>query len=557
MTDTNETPAFDKHEGSSPEGVGRVIGGQPRGGIIRRMFSFPVFLGTLLVAGAYMGKLGNLYSSSPGSSMFFLENDTWWHLAVASRILRTHSFPTHDIYSFTALGSPWIDYEWFGDMVLDLFWKHGGLQGLMLFVTVLAGIIMALVYYYASLRSGNFKAAFVACALLLPLASLQFTSRPQVLGYALLIATLICLEKFRQGRSKALWLLPVIFWFWVNSHGTFVLGFFILGVYWACGLREFRLGRIYAERWRPVQRRWLELAFLLCLLASILTPYGTQLAGYPLKMFSSQHQIMQAVQEWQPLDLSQLYGKIFLVLLILFWAGLATTDLTFRAEDLILLSFATIETFLHARFVILFVPVFAPLGAQLLARWVPQYDAAKDHRVLNFALVSMAALGITISFPSNPKLTRQLEYHVPTQAALFLKQHPNLTRVFNDANWGPYLIFALGPSHKVFMDGRYDIYEYSGVLQDYLSIIHVAPDTPFLLKKYGVDSCLVPHGSSLATLLSATPGWGPIYQDNLSIIYYHGPGSSNRGSVAANPGETVVHCYQLPSKTLSCAKSPR
>jgi len=97
--------------------------------------------------------------------MFFLEDDTWWHLAVAARILKTHSFPTHDIYSFTALGSPWIDYEWLGDMVLELFWKLGGLQGLVLFVIVLAGIVMVLVYYYASFRSGNSKAAFVACAL--------------------------------------------------------------------------------------------------------------------------------------------------------------------------------------------------------------------------------------------------------------------------------------------------------------------------------------------------------------------------------------------------------
>ena len=128
--------------------------------------------------------------------------------------------------------------------------------------------------------------------------------------------------------------------------------------------------------------------------------------------------------------------------------------------------------------------------------------------------------------PPNAKLGNQLEYHVPTGAVTFLKQHPKLTRVFNDANWGPYLIFALGPSHKVFIDGRYDIYEYSGVFQDYLSIIHVAPGTSALLEKYRVDSCLVPREGSLATLLAATPGWKPIYEDNLSIIYAHTPGGS-------------------------------
>ncbi len=523
MTNTNKAPITNKGMAGSSENAG---GSQTSGGIFRRIFSFPVFLGTLLVVGVYIGKLGNLYNSPPGSSMFFLEDDTWWHLAVAARILKTHSFPTHDIYSFTALGSPWIDYEWLGDMLLELFWKLGGLQGLVLFVIVLGGIVMVLVYYYASFRSGNSKAAFVACAVLFPLASLQFTSRPQVLGYALLVATFICLEQFRQGRQKALWLLPLIFWLWVNTHGTFVLGFFILGVYWACGLRDIRLGKIYAERWTPDQRRRLELAFLLCIVASILTPYGTQLAAYPLKMFSSQPQIMQAVQEWQPLELSQLYGKLFLGLFILFWTGMATAELKIRLEDLLLLSFATVETFLHARFVILFVPVFAPLAAELLSRWVPRYDATKDHPGLNFALIAVAAVAIGWSLPSNTKLNRQLEYHVPTGAVSFLKEHPSLTRVFNDANWGPYLIFALGPAHKVFIDGRYDIYEYSGVFQDYLSIIHVVPGTPALLEKYRVDSCLVPRGGSLATLLAATPGWKSIYQDNLSILYARASGGS-------------------------------
>ncbi len=465
--------------------------------------------------------------------MFWLEGDTWWHLAVAARILKTHVWPTHDIYSFTALGSPWIDYEWLGDIVLDLFWKHGGLQGLMIFITILAAVVMGLLYYYASSQSKNSKAAFVACALLVPLASLQFTTRPQVLGYGLLIVTLICLGKFREGHSNFLWLLPVVFWLWVNTHGTFVLGFLMIGVYWASGLGTWQFGRIFSKRWTNTQRRQLELVFLLCLVASVLTPYGTQLAAYPLKMFSSQHQIMMTVQEWQPIDLSQFYGKFFLALLMLFWVGLAATDLKCRLEDFLLLAFATAETFMHARFIILFVPVFAPLAAELLARWVPKYDQAKDHYVLNCVLMALIVLGIVKTFPSNQKISRQLEHKVPAQAVTFLKEHPKLTRTFNDADWGSYLDFVLGPSRKVFVDGRYDIYEYSGVLSDYLSITGVSPRALSLLKAYRVDSCLIPRGSALATLLTASPEWERMYGDQESVIFV-------RKLQAKPPGQTGV-----------------
>lgn len=535
MTDSNGPSV--SVEPKNDDAAGRIPTSQKRSipSVVRKFFSFPVFLAMLLAAGAYVGSLGNLgQANASNSSIFWLEGDTWWHLAVAARILKTHVWPTHDIYSFTAFGSPWIDYEWLGDIVLDLFWKHGGLQGLMVFVTLVGGIIMGLLYYYASFRSRNSKAAFVACALLLPLAALQFTSRPQMLGYALLIVTLICLEYFRQGHSKALWVLPFVFWLWVNTHGTFVLGFLIIGVWWASGLREFRFGRIYAKPWTPAERRQLELTFLLCLVASILTPYGTQLAAYPLKMFSSQHQVMRAVQEWEPLDLSLFYGKFFLALLMLFWAGLATSDLKFRLEDFVLFVFATAETFLHARFVILFVPVFAPLAAELLARWVPKYQPARDRYVLNFALMGLIAFGMVKSFPSGREIGRQLEYEVPSQAVPFLREHPKLARMFNNVNWGSYLLFTLGPSRKVFIDGRFDIYDYNGVLSDYMSITNISPDALFLLKKYRVDSCLIPRGSALATLLADSPEWKETYHDQMSVIFV-----KTRKNMVANLGHAT------------------
>ena len=120
----------------------------------------------------------------------------------------------------------------------------GGWRGLTSLLVVLASTLMLLLYYLAYLRSGNAKAAAAACAMLLPVATVFFTVRPQLLGYNFLVITLICLEKFRQGRQKALWVLPGVFLLWVNAHGTFALGLIILGLYWASGLAGFRSGKI-------------------------------------------------------------------------------------------------------------------------------------------------------------------------------------------------------------------------------------------------------------------------------------------------------------------------
>jgi hypothetical protein len=39
------------------------------------------------------------------------EPDIWWHLRNAAYLFQHQSFPSVDTYSFTAAGSPWINFE--------------------------------------------------------------------------------------------------------------------------------------------------------------------------------------------------------------------------------------------------------------------------------------------------------------------------------------------------------------------------------------------------------------------------------------------------------------
>ena len=162
-----------------------------------------MFLAFLLLAGVGANALLKLYKlkSLPSGHyhVFFIEGDTWWHIAVGERILSTHAWPKSDSYSFTAQGNEWISSQWLGDVVMALAMRLGGLVALMVLFIALAGAIMLLAYYYAYLRCGNAKAAFLSCATLFPLASLSFSLRPQLFGYTFLLITLIVLERFRQS----------------------------------------------------------------------------------------------------------------------------------------------------------------------------------------------------------------------------------------------------------------------------------------------------------------------------------------------------------------------
>src|ERR1035441_8579020 len=94
---------------------------------MRRAVSFPIFLGALLAAGVFSGAKLNI-----------LDPDTWWHIAVGQRILQTHTWPVADIYSSTVSGTPWIAYEWLGEVVMGAA-AVGGLWTATNLLVVLAG----------------------------------------------------------------------------------------------------------------------------------------------------------------------------------------------------------------------------------------------------------------------------------------------------------------------------------------------------------------------------------------------------------------------------------
>jgi hypothetical protein len=480
---------------------------------VRKCFSFPVLMGALLVA----------FNAVIMFSMFRLEPDTWWHIKLGQQILLTGHWLRADIYSFTAYGNNPLAYEWLGEVALALAYKAAGLRGLQTLLFGLTSIILLLVYYYAGLRSRNSKAALVAVVLIFPLAGMCFTLRPQLLGYIFLLITLICLERYKQGLQKSLWILPPLFLIWVNTHGSFILGFCVLGLYWICGLVPFRMGGFKMEPWQPRHRIHMEVVFLLGTLTLPLTPFGGQAFIFPIE--KALHFPAQAahVMEWFPLNFSLWEPKVMLVLLLAFLLAQVVFRPTYRVEEIFLVIFTAYMTCLHTRFVILFALLFAPVAASLLARWAPPYEREKDKPFINAILIVAILLGIVSAIPSSKDLAKLASKQFPVAAVSYLKDHSVAGPMYNDYGFGGYLLWALGPAHKVFIDGRGDFYEQAGVFSDYISVQDIHPNALAVLRTYHVNSCIIQRESPLATLLRVRPDWKEIYKDPLSSIFVRDP----------------------------------
>ena len=221
---------------------------------------------------------------------------------------------------------------------------------------------MLSLYALTIVRTGNSKAGFVASGILFLLAGLSFSLRPQMLGYLFLILTLIVLERFRQGHANAVWFLPAIMLLWVNTHGSWIIGMGIIFVYWMCGLVEFRAENLEARRWTQSQAARISFAFLLCLLTlpdHTLWDEDRRLSVRIRILIAAQCEIhrgmaIDAVRFSRAANFSGARART------IFGSGNVCVSAG-SFEDVALFLFGTTMACLHVRFLLIFVPLFAPL----------------------------------------------------------------------------------------------------------------------------------------------------------------------------------------------------
>jgi hypothetical protein len=257
----------------------------------------------------------------------------------------------------------------------------------------------------------------------------------------------------------------------------------------------------------------------LCGGAILITPYGAGLAKFPFEVASSLPVSVANIYEWLPIPFDGASGKLFLACLLGFFVFQVIYRFKWRLEDLILFLFAAIVACIHRRFLLIFVPVFTPLLATILARWVPRYNRSKDRYILNTILM-ISVVAFTVGyFPSQGDLTQATGKTYPVAAVDYLNRHDVPGPMYNTYGFGGYLIFSRGPEHKVFLDGRSELYERGGVLADYLEIADLKPNAIAILQKYGFESCLIKRDEALATVLAALPDWRKEYEDGTSVLF--------------------------------------
>jgi hypothetical protein len=457
----------------------------------------------------------------------FSDPDMWWHLRTGQIIWTTHTIPRIDLFSWTTHHHAWIPHEWLSQVMIYGAYRFGGESGLMLLLCGLTAALLIAGYLLCSLYSGNAKVSLLGALTIWFFATIGLAIRPQMVGYLLLTVELLIIHCGKTRNPRWFFCLPPLFAIWVNCHGSFLLGLVLAALSLGCSFLKLHVGLLNTMTWSSEARRNFSWALALSIPALFLNPVGLNQILYPLETMFRLPLNLSQVQEWKPLILTSSRGVGLLLILVCIVLLVICRRAELFVHEIILIAVGTWLALSHERMLFVFGILAAPTLSRLCADAWDAYSADKDLPVANGILIAGSLLLLVAAFPSRASLAKQVDEHNPTKAVEFINTHHLSGHMLNEWVYGGYLIWA-APSHPVFIDGRGDVFEWTGVMTDFGNWTTLQDDPRVLLDKYQIDFCLLARDAPMSRVLPLLPGWKTAYADDTAIVFVRDRSSLQR-----------------------------
>jgi hypothetical protein len=368
-----------------------------------------------------------------------LDPDFGWEIPTGNYILR-HGIPLTDPFSYTMPSYHFVDHEWLTHVGFALLLPYIGMFGL----AVIVASIATLALYIATRRSNpNWQPIQI---LLLGLLLLQFVMvRPQSITF-MFYACISHLFLHEDLWKRWKFYLPILFLFWANLHGGFIIGLATLTVY------------ILLRRSGSKREMLTDVGIIvMCYLFTLINPYGMRLWQEVL-LSVTDTRLRLTVNEWMPslIVIEPTMWVLIAVMVSYFLATQKKLALHVRVIYIMLLlsglsSYRNIPLF--AVIAIAMSPLFYnEIRKTTLTSKEFQNNLIKFHRVFLQILLVMTVLYLSILYPLNiRRYNESMSY--PAKAVEYLKAHPHDGNLMSLYEWGGYLLLNY-PGHKVFIDGR-------------------------------------------------------------------------------------------------------
>lgn len=475
----------------------------------RRIFKYLALSGLLILVAL-------IYSQQ----INFTSIDLGRHLENGREIWQDRQLLHQNFYSYTEPDFPFINHHWLYGVIVYGLYLISGFGGLSAFNALLAIAAFFIFFRLAKERAGFYPAAILALPVIL-LLSERVEIRPEIVSYLLVAICFYILDRVSlSSRYRLLWILPPLFFLWVNIHIYFFIGLAVLAFSGLSDLKHWR------QRFFP---------YLAVIGACLLNPNTWKGLIYPLNIFENygyevaENKSVFFLQNLM-VDANFLIFKIVLALLALSWLAYYLHTKRLRAFDsLVSLFFAGLALF-SSRNISLFGLVALPIVAANLAPLIKRSSWLKGRHMVIVLFLGLAACFVWVVRDSQGahRLMRQpLGWGVSSgyDASFRFFQDKGLSGpVFNNYDIGSALIFWFAGQEKVFVDNRPEAYSAAFFQNTYRPMQEDPAAWDRAREEYGIATIYFSHtdgtpwaNAFLARILS-DDSWRLLYFDAKSVI---------------------------------------
>jgi hypothetical protein len=465
-----------------------------------------------------------------------MPNDFWWHLKLGEIISQTRSVPNSNMFAWTLPPDhPFVYGAWLAEYLLYLIYQVGKIPLVIFTRFVLVLLTFTLVGFEAWRRSNSWRIAGVVLMLACGMASNNLEVRPQIFSWVPFIMTYILLSAYVDKQVPPAFLLfcPLIMIFWVNVHGSFIVGLILFGIFFTGEAIRMVIKSPGALSF--LELRWMTVVGFLTSLAVLINPHFINIIHYVYNLMTDKPS-QKLVIEWQPPAPNSYATIVFFASILLLIGFLAYSRYHPTPTEILLIIAFLWLAWSGLRYIIWYGMVVMPILARVIRELVNDRPWMKTppKNVINLILVIVLCIPVIAFQPwfinrlpmppgykklilQDQPLGPQLSVDTPVAAVEYLKQHPG-GNLYNEMGYGSYLIWA-DPTQEVFVDPRVELYPY----QQWLDYIKINNGVRYneLLEQYGVNRILLNKAiqPELMSLLEKDHQWVQEYADAYAQIW--------------------------------------
>jgi len=469
--------------------------------------------------------------AATGPVLLNSDGDLPRHLLVGRLIRATKTVGLTDIFSYRTTGLPSIPHEWLSQVILSSFYDLLGLGGVVFFTALIVTLTWSIIYYQALHRSNSLIISLVLTGLGVGASLIHVLPRPHLFSYLFTVFWLLILEQISRDKTKNWWLLPVLMLAWVNLHGMFVLGIVIWIIY------------LLGDFFENPSRTWLTspktksmlAGGALSVIATFLSPSGIGIWAAIASLGGNAY-IKSRIPEYQSANfqIPETWPFILILLLTILSFSRSTNKTPWRHTFLVI-AFAGVALY-SSRMLPFFAIVAVPIAAQSVTEWLKQdfpnihlWTIEKNIDSINqtsngLIWVFAVILAVALLFKSNIPIDAGNKGNMfdskffPVEAVTWLQSNPQSGHVFNEFDWGGYMLLNLWPQYQIFMDGHTHIYG-EKLTREYEQVITLSKGWETVFDKYQITWAIVRTQSPVVQALEIE-GWNTLYQDKTTVILH-------------------------------------